>query len=100
MEEQKGYVVNLKIGARNYTLTAESPEMEQYMRLAAKDINELLANLQQRFPSTSIEDVITFVAIQETVSKLSLRKELLDIRKAHESLAGEMDDYLKGINKK
>ena len=64
-----GQKVTLKIGGRDYSLTAESEELEQMMRLAAVDVDKSLTQFNARFPDTSLEDKLIFVAVQETVRK-------------------------------
>ena len=83
-----GQKITLKIGGRDYPLTAESEELEQMMRLAAVDVDKALTQFNARFPDTSLEDKLVFVAVQETVRK----DEVL-------SLDSRLASYLEGIDK-
>ena len=53
MAEQR---IRLVIAGREYPLEAESPEMEQLMRLAAEDVNSMLKKFDEQFPTTPFED--------------------------------------------
>lgn len=100
MAEDTGQSITLKIGGRDYPLKVKSPESEQYMRLAAEDINDLLAKYGQIYPQTPLADILVFVALNETVSKLQFRKKLAVQDEACKALEKELATYLSELEKK
>ena len=68
--------ITLKVAGKSYSLSAASPEMEQLMRLAAQDVSAMMTKFDARFPDSSPEDKLVFVAIQEAAGKLSAQKKM------------------------
>ena len=62
--------ITIKIAGKDYPLKATSPEMEQLMRLAADSINQKLAAYDAKFPDKTLVDKLSFVALNETVSRM------------------------------
>ena len=68
--EQK---ITIKIAERSYVLKASTPENEQLIRLAAEDVNKKLNAYMASFPGKSAEDILSFVALNECVSRLAFQ---------------------------
>lgn len=92
--------ITLKIAGKEYPLKASSPEMEQLMRIAADDVNAMLAKFDARFPDRKLEDKLAFVAIQEAVGKLSAQRKNSRIVEEVSTLHGDLAAYLEGIETK
>ena len=92
-----GQRVVLKIAGKEYELDAASPEMEQMMRLAADDVNEMLEKFDTRFPDAALIDKFAFVAVQEAVGKLYAKKKFEVVRTEVGSLHDELESYLEGL---
>jgi len=92
--------ITLKVAGKPYRLSAASPEMEQLMRLAAADVSEMVTKFDARFPDSSPEDKLVFVAIQEAAGKLSAQKRMSRLVAEVEELQGDVTSYLEGITKK
>lgn len=92
--------ITLKVAGKPYRLSAASPEMEQLMRLAAADVSEMVTKFDARFPDSSPEDKLVFVAIQEAAGKLSAQKKMSCLVAEVEELQGDVTSYLEGITKK
>lgn len=92
--------ITLKVAGKPYRLSAASPEMEQLMRLAAADVSEMVTKFDARFPDSSPEDKLVFVAIQEAAGKLSAQKKMSRLVAEVEELQGDVTNYLEGITKK
>ena len=92
--------ITLKVAGKPYRLSAASPEMEQLMRLAAADVSEMVTKFDARFPDSSPEDKLVFVAIQEAAGKLSAQKKMSRLVAEMEELQGDVTSYLEGITKK
>ncbi|MBO7370968.1 MAG: cell division protein ZapA, partial [Bacteroidales bacterium] len=73
--------------------------MEQLMRMAAADVSAMVTNFDARFPDSSPEDKLVFVAIQEAAGKLSAQKKMSRLVEEVESLQGDMAAYLEGTKK-
>lgn len=96
---EAGQSITLRIAGKEYSLRAASPEMEQLMRLAADDINRMLAKYNEKFPDKSLEDKLAFVTLNETVSKISYQRKLASLCDEAKALKEDTDSYLKGIEK-
>ena len=92
--------ITLKIAGKDYPLKANSPEMEQLMRLAAESINQKLAAYDAKFPDKTLVDKLSFVALNETVSRMSYQKRLSSAGEEAKALLSRTDAYLESIDKK
>ena len=92
--------ITLKVAGKPYRLSATSPEMEQLMRLAAAEVSEMVTKFDARFPDSSPEDKLVFVAIQEAAGKLSAQKKMSRLVEEVETLQGDVATYLEGVTKK
>ena len=95
--EQK---ITIKIAERSYVLKASSPENEQLIRLAAEDVNKKLNAFLTSFPGRKAEDILSFVALNECVSRLAFQKKLEMDEEALKRLVAETESYLSGAEKK
>ena len=92
--------ITLKVAGKPYRLSAATPEMEQLMRAAAADVSAMVTKFDARFPDSSPEDKLVFVAIQEAAGKLSAQKKMSRLVAEVEELQGDVTSYLEGITKK
>ncbi len=95
-----GQSVKLKIAGKEYSLTAASEEQEQLMRLAAKDVNEMLDRFNERFVETDMVDKFAFVAVQEAVGKFYMKARLSQMGGEISSLSSELEAYLGEVDKR
>ena len=96
MAEQR---IRLVIAGREYPLEAESPEMEQLMRLAAEDVNSMLKKFNEQFPTTPFEDRLMFAAVREAAGKLLSQRNMRRLADEADSLRRDLDAYLDGEEK-
>lgn len=94
-----GQRVVLKIAGKEYELEAASPEMEQMMRIAAADVNEMLQKFDTRYPDATMIDKFAFVAVQEAIGKFYAKKKFDVVKSEMGSLQDELESYLGGLNK-
>ena len=92
--------ITLKVAGKPYRLSAATPEMEQLMRAAAADVSAMVTKFDARFPDSSPEDKLVFVAIQEAAGKLSAQKKMSRLVEEVEALQGDVAAYLEGMTKK
>ena len=95
--EQK---ISIKIAGRTYNLTATSPEQEALYRTAAETINRRMAAFTQNHPGKTPADLMTFVALTETVIRLGLQKDIDQFRQQETALERDLARYLKDSGKK
>lgn len=95
-----GQSVKLKIAGKEYSLTAASEEQEQLMRLAARDVNEMLDRFNEKFVETDIVDKFAFVAVQEAVGKFYMKAKLSQAGGEISSLSSELSSYLEETDKR
>ncbi len=89
--------ITIKIAGSEYPLKAASPEMEQLMRLAAEAINQKLTVFDAKFPNKTLSDKLAFVALNETISRLSYQKKLARSEEEAKALQKDVESYLKNI---
>ena len=94
-----GQSIKIKIAGIEYPLVAASPEMERLMRLAAEAINQKLAAYDAKVPNKSMSDKLSFVALNETVSRLTYQKRLSEASEEGRKLQEDVESYLKNIEK-
>ena len=94
-----GQSIKIKIAGIEDPLVAASPEMERLMRLAAEAINQKLAAYDAKFPNKSLSDKLSFVALNETVSRLTYQKRLSEASEEGRKLQEDVESYLKNIEK-
>ena len=92
--------ITLKIAGKDYSLKASSPEMEQLMRVAAEAINKKVAAYDVKFPDKTTADKLAFVALSETVGRLSYQKKLSSVNDEVKRMLGQTSEYLDNIDKK
>lgn len=95
-----GQRIKLKIGGKEYELVAETPEMEQLMRLAADEVDVMLADYNVRFPGADVEDKMVMIAIREGVGKFYANKQLDLLQNDIDSLGDQLKTYLRGTKEK
>ena len=81
--------ITIKIAGKDYPLKATSPEMEQLMRLAAETINQKLAVYDAKFPDKTLVDKLSFVALNETVNRMSSQKRLASLSEEARTLLAD-----------
>lgn len=91
--------ITIRIAGNEYPLKASSPEMERLMRLAADAINQKLAAYDAKFPDKSLSDKLSFVALNESISRLICQKKLADASEEAAKLQKDVDSYLENIGK-
>lgn len=87
--------ITIKIGTSEYPLVAATPEQEQIMRLAADEVNAMLAKYDVKFPGRPIADKLAFVALQEAMGKLTARRNVAVVTDEVKALDTELENYLK-----
>ena len=90
--EQK---ISVKIAGRIFNLTASSPEAEQLYREAAETINKRFAAYTRSHPGKNVSDLLSMIALNETVLRLGLQKDLESNKQEEKALAKELERYLK-----
>ncbi|MBR4741183.1 MAG: cell division protein ZapA [Bacteroidales bacterium] len=90
--EQK---ISIKIAGRIFNLTAASPELEELYRQAADAINNRFAAFTRSHPGRTVNDLMSLVALNETVLRLSMQKELDHRKEAEKQLEEDLERYLK-----
>ena len=90
-----GQSITLKIQGKEYELVADTPEMERLMRLAAEEVDGMLAEYDNTYVDVPMEEKLVFAAGREAVGKFRAMKEL-DMYKADvKSLESQLSSYLK-----
>ena len=91
--------IKIKIAGKEYPLMAASPEMEQMMRLAAETINQKLTAYDAKYPDRSVADKLAFVALNETIGRLSCQKKISDAASETRKLQEDVESYLSNIER-
>ena len=87
--------ISIKIAGRIFNLTAATPEQEELYRQAADAINNRFAAFTRSHPGRTVNDLMSLVALNETVLRLSMQKELDQHKEAEKLLETDLERYLK-----
>ena len=93
--EQK---ITICIGGSRYARTANSPEQEEIYRLAGVSVNKLLSTYTEKFPGKAMTEILTMVALNESIGNITLKKRIEAIEKERDTLEGLTDSYLENID--
>ena len=91
--------ISIKIADRIFNLTASSPEAEELYRKAADAINARLAAFTRSHPGRTANDLLSLVALNETVVRLKLQKDLECCASEEKQLQSDLERYLKDTEK-
>lgn len=61
--------IKVNIGTRTYPLSVK-PEEEEVIRMAAKNINESIKNLQENYAVKDVQDLLAMTALQLATQQL------------------------------
>ena len=92
--EQK---IRIRIAGREYDLKSTSPEQEEQIRKSASMLNRMIDSYQSRYPRKDIVDILSFVALNQGISNVSLLQKLEDTEKECKELKEGLDGYLENI---
>ena len=92
-------VVNIVIAGRKYDLKASSPEKEEIIRKAADVVNKKINYYQSAIAGRSLEEILSFVALNECITNLSDARKAEAVSKEIESLEAQLGDYIDKIDK-
>ena len=87
--------ISIQIAGRTFNLTAASPELEELYRQAADAINNRFAAFTRSHPGRTVNDLMSLVALNETVLRLTLQRELEQRKSAEKQLEVDLERYLK-----
>ena len=91
--------ITIKIAGRQYNLAATSPEHEEVIRKAANDVNRMIAQYQEKFPTKGMTEILSFLALNICMNNIVLQKQVKGMINAEELLAKELERYLDNIDK-
>ena len=87
--------IKIKIAGREYNLTAQTEDQEEVYRLAADAINQRLETYTSSHPGKTALDLMSLVALNETIFRISLQKDIQTYKDAEQQLQGDLERYLK-----
>ena len=90
--------ITLKIAGQDFPLKASTPEMERLMRIAAEDINKMLARYDEKYPDKELTEKLLFVTLTQAVSRLTAQTKLNAMSESQQKLAEELSSYLNKID--
>lgn len=89
--------ITIRIAERQYVLKASNQESEERIRQAAASINKKLSAYTEKFPDKNMIDILSIVALNESISREKLQKQLDDFQKEVETLRKDTDIYLDNL---
>ena len=92
--------ISVKIAGRMFNLTASSPEAEQLYREATETINRRFAAYTRSHPGKNVSDLLSMIALNETVIRLELQQEIDQYKEDKDLLARDLERYLQDNGKK
>ena len=94
-----GQKISIKLAGRTFNLTAATPEAEQIYRQAADAINARFDALNRSHPGNTVSDLMSLVALNETVVRLGMQRELGLREEEEKKLDADLERYLKDAGK-
>ena len=94
-----GQKISIKLAGRTFNLTAATPEAEQIYRQAADAINARFDALNRSHPGNTVSDLMSLVALNETVVRLGMQRELGLREEEENKLDADLERYLKDAGK-
>ena len=91
--------IKIKIADREYPLKVSSPEKEEVIRKAAADLNKKISLYQEKYPNKGMIEILSFVALNVSMTNVILQKQTDSLIQGEESLAKELQSYLENIDK-
>ena len=91
--------IKIKIADREYPLMVSSPEQEEVIRKAASELNKKLSLYQDKYPNKGLIEILSFVALNVSVSNVVLQKQIDMLHEGEDNLAKELKSYLENIDK-
>ena len=92
--------ISIKIAGRMFNLTATSPEAEELYRNAADIINQRYADYTRKHPGKNVSDLLSMIALNETVLRLQQKKEIDGLKEDEKLLARDLERYLQDYGTK
>lgn len=89
--------ITVKLVGKEYNFTAQTSEMEQYLRCAADDVNARFDNYTQKYPDKSYDDKLALTALGIGTHMLQFKRKLGTLNQELEELKALTDDYLSAI---
>lgn len=89
--------ITIKIAEREYPMMARTPESEELIRMAAASINSKISGYLAKYPGKNMVDILSFVALNESIGSITLQRRLDEIKKEAEGINDATEDYLKDI---
>jgi cell division protein ZapA (FtsZ GTPase activity inhibitor) len=86
--------INVKIAGRTFSLTASSPKEEELYRTAADAVTRRFNAVNRIFPGQTMADLMSLVALNETVIRLDLQKEIDQYKNQEKQLEKDLERYL------
>ena len=92
--------ISITLAGRVFNLTAPTPEMEALYRQAAEAINNRFNSFTRSHPGRTVNDILSLVALNETVVRLNIQRELEQQTQAQKQLEEDLERYLQAQDKK
>lgn len=86
--------ISIRIAGRTFNLTASTPETEQLYREAADAINERFSAYTRSHPGKTVPDLMSLVALNETVLRIGFQKDIARLREEETLLQKDLERYL------
>ena len=93
-----GQKITIRINGKKYELTAETPEKEEIYRQAAVSVNQMLGSYVDKFPGKELSELISLVALNESIGRITLMKKMEAVERETEMLRKQTDTYLDNID--
>lgn len=92
-----GQKITIRINSKKYELSAKTPDDEEIYRNAAKLVESTLSKYSNRFPEKDTSELLTFVALNECIARLSARRMVESLENEVKALEKQTNTYLDGI---
>lgn len=91
--------IKIRIAERDYNMSAPTPKDEERIRLAANAVNMKISGYAGKFPGKSMVDILAFVALNESISRIALTEKLNLVNEEAGDLQKLIENYIDNIGK-
>ena len=91
--------IKIYIAGRQYSITALSAEHEEIIRKSAAEVNQKIAEHQDKFPNKGLIEILSLMALNTSIANILYQMKIDRMNDAEKVLAGELERYLGNIDK-
>lgn len=90
-----GQKITIRIAEKEFVMNAPTPQDEEAIRLAASMINRRINGFISKYPGRQMNDILSFVALNESISSITLQKRINAMTEEASALKNDIENYIR-----